>query len=89
MPMPVSTTRRAMAEPYGRTDGGSSDGEVGSIRSSTLPVSVNFTALDSRLRSTWRSRESSVSRSDGTPGALVMRNSRLFCVVIGWKVAST
>ncbi len=68
---------------------GTSSSTAGSTRSSTLPCSVNLTALDSRLRSTWRSRESSVNRSAGAPGAVVTVKSRLFCVVMGRKVAST
>ncbi|GAA3150909.1 hypothetical protein GCM10020001_088160 [Nonomuraea salmonea] len=89
MPTPVSTTRSAMAGPWGRTDAGSSPGAAGSMRSSTLPVSVNLTAFDSRFRSTCRSRESSVSSSAGTPGARVTRKSRPFWPVMGRNVAST
>lgn len=89
MPTPVSATRSARAGPFARTDAGSSDGAAGSMRSSTLPVSVNLTAFESRLPSTCRSRESSVSSSAGTPGAVVTRKARLFWPVMGRKVAST
>ncbi len=87
--MPVSSTRKAMAEPWRRTEAGTSDGSTGSIRRRTLPDSVNFTALDRRFRSTCRSRESSVNRSTGRPGAVLIVKFRLFCVVSGRKVAST
>ncbi|WP_425578424.1 hypothetical protein [Streptomyces flavovirens] len=50
---------------------------------------MNLTALEIRFRRTWRSRESSVSRLDRTPGAVLMVKVRLFCVVIGRNVAST
>ncbi len=89
MPMPVSLTRKATTAPPRWTSAGISESTAGSMRSCTLPRSVNFTALDSRLRSTCRSRESSVSRSTGTPGAVSTVKSRFFCVVIGRKVAST
>ncbi len=89
IPIPVSRTRKATTAPWPRTPAGTSSSAAGSMRSSTLPRSVNFTAFDSRLRSTCRSRESSVSRSAGAPGAVVTVKSRLFCIVIGRKVAST
>ncbi len=89
MPMPESLTWNATTAPSRCTAAGTSWACAGSMRSSTLPRSVNFTALDSRLRSTCRSRESSVSRSTGTPGAVETVNSRLFWLVIGRNVAST
>ena len=89
MPMPVSVTRNATAGPCARSGRGSRSGSTGSMCSSTPPTSVNLTALDSRLRSTCRSRESSVSSSTGEPGATVIRKSRLRWEVIGRNVAST
>ncbi len=87
--MPVSFTRNATTAPPRTTPSGTSSSAAGSMLSSTPPCSVNFTAFDRRLRSTWRSRESSVRRSAGAPGAVVTVNSRLFCVVMGRNVAST
>ncbi len=87
--MPVSLTRKATTGPPRTTPPGTSSSGAGSTDSSTPPRSVNFTALDSRLRSTCRSRESSVSRSAGAPGAVVIVNSRPFWPVMGRKVAST
>lgn len=89
MPMPVSATRKATAGPCARSGRGSRSGSTRSMCSSITPTSVNLTALDSRLRSTCRSRESSVSSSAGDPGATVIRKSRLRCDVIGRNVAST
>jgi len=89
MPMPVSLTRKDSAGPLRLTRSGSRSASAGSMCSSTVPASVNFTAFDSRLRSTWRSRDSSVSSSPAMPGAVVTRKSRLFCMVSGRKVAST
>ena len=69
MPMPVSMTRKATTgPPPARRRRAARRSAAGSMRSSTLPCSVNFTALDSRLRSTCRSRASSVSSSAGDAG---------------------
>ncbi|GAA2977569.1 hypothetical protein GCM10020227_52790 [Streptomyces flavovirens] len=89
IPIPVPFTRKATTPPPRCTESGSSCSAAGSMRSSTLPRSVNLTALEIRFRRTWRSRESSVSRLDRTPGAVLMVKVRLFCVVIGRNVAST
>ncbi len=89
IPIPVSFTRKATTAPPRTTPSGTSSSAAGSTRSSTPPCSVNFTALDSRLRRICRSRESSVSRSAGAPAAVVTVNSRLLCAVMGRKVAST
>ena len=45
--------------------------------SATLPCWVNFTALDSRLCSTWRSRCRSVTSSAGTSGTVATAKSQL------------
>lgn len=50
MPIPVSLTRNATTGPPRYTPDGTSRSAAGSIRSSTPPCSVNFTAFDSRLR---------------------------------------
>lgn len=89
MPIPVSLTRKATTGPPRTTPPGTSSSGAGSTASSTPPRSVNFTAFDSRLRSTCRSRESSVSRSAGAPGAVTTVNSSPFWLVMGRKVAST
>lgn len=59
------------------------------MTSSTEPLSVNFTAFDSRLRSTWSSRCSSVCRVTGSSGETRTEKSRPFSAVSGRKVAST
>ncbi len=89
MPMPVSLTRNMIAGPCSRTAGGSWSGSASSMHSSTPPVSVNFTALDTRLRSTCCRRVSSVTRSAGVPGAVVSSKLSPFWEVSGRNVTST
>ena len=62
---------------------------AGRITSSTAPLSVNFTAFDSRLRSTWSSRCSSVCSVAGSSGETRTEKSSPFSAVSGRNVAST
>ncbi len=62
---------------------------AGWISSSTAPESVNFTALDSRLRSTCCSRCSSVCRVTGSSEETWTAKSSPLSAVSGRKVAST
>ncbi len=99
MPIPVSLTEKAISSASGsviepassncsRMACGTSS-RAGRMTSSTAPESVNFTALDSRLRSTWRSRCSSVCSVAGSSGDTRTDRSRPFSAVSGRKVAST
>ncbi|CAM5373139.1 hypothetical protein STANM309S_04645 [Streptomyces tanashiensis] len=99
MPMPVSVTENAIrsasgsrSEPASRScsliDCGTS-APAGRITSSTAPVSVNFTALDSRLRRTWSSRCSSVWSVADSSGETRTEKSSPFSAVSGRNVAST
>ncbi len=98
MPIPVSDTANATSgasavrtEPLSsicsRISFGTS-APAGRITSSTEPVSVNFTAFDSRFRSTWRSRCSSVCSVAGSSGETRTENSRFFSAVSGRNDAS-
>ncbi len=99
MPMPVSVTEKAiMSASASRSEPASSSCSrmlsgtsppAGRITSSTAPVSVNFTAFDSRFRSTCSSRCSSVWRVAGSSGETRTEKSRPFSAVSGRKVAST
>ncbi len=99
MPIPVSVTEKAMrsasasaSEPASSSCSLIASGTsaaAGRMTSSTAPLSVNFTALESRLRRTWRSRCSSVWRVAGSSGETRTEKSRPFSAVSGRKVAST
>ncbi len=99
IPIPVSVTEKAIrSASASRSEPASSNcsriavgtsAPAGRITSSTAPVSVNFTALDSRLRSTWSSRCSSVCSVAGSSGETRTEKSRPFSAVSGRKVAST
>ena len=43
---------------------------TGATETATPPVSVNFTALPTRLKSTWRIRPGSPRAETGVPGAM-------------------
>ncbi len=99
MPIPVSDTVKAISGSSGpwiapassscsRTCCGTPP-PAGLIEKSTAPVSVNFTALEMRLRSTCWSRCSSVCRVTGRAGETRTSNSRFLSSATGWKVAST
>ncbi len=62
---------------------------AGRMTSSTAPESVNFTAFDSRLRSTCNSRCSSVCSVAGSSGETRTEKSSPFSAVSGLNVAST
>lgn len=99
IPIPVSATENAIrsasasrSEPASRSCSRMATGTsapAGRMTSSTAPESVNFTALESRLRSTWRSRCSSVCSVAGSSGDTRTEKSRPFSAVSGRKVAST
>ncbi len=99
IPIPVSVTEKAIrSASASRSEPASSSCSriavgtsppAGRITSSTAPLSVNFTAFDSRLRSTWSSRCSSVCRVAGNSGETRTEKSRPFSAVSGRKVAST
>lgn len=99
MPIPVSVTEKAIRSPSAsRSEPASSNCSrmasgtpalAGLITSSTAPVSVNFTALERRLRSTCSNRCSSVCRVAGSSGDTRTEKSRPFSAVSGRKVAST
>ncbi len=99
IPMPVSVTEKAIRPASGsRSEPASSrcsrialgtSAPAGRITSSTAPLSVNFTALESRLRSTWSRRCSSVCRVAGSSGETRTEKSSPFSAVSGRKVAST
>ncbi len=71
MPTPVSSTsqRSLIASP---------SPAINPSRSATLPRSVNFTALPSRLTRTWRSRTGSPRRPAGTAASTLDVNARPF-----------
>ncbi len=99
MPMPVSVTENAIRSASGSCSEPASSScsrmatgtsvPAGRMTSSTAPVSVNFTALDSRLRSTCSRRCSSVCSVAGSSGDTRTEKSRPFSAVSGRKVAST
>ncbi len=98
IPMPVSVTEKAIRPASGsRSEPASSrcsrialgTSALLRITSSTAPLSVNLTALESRLRSTWSRRCSSVCRVAGSSGETRTEKSSPFSAVSGRKVAST
>mmetsp|Transcript_3280 Transcript_3280/g.11534 ORF Transcript_3280/g.11534 Transcript_3280/m.11534 type:complete len:246 (-) Transcript_3280:425-1162(-) len=72
MPMPLSLTSKRT-----RTCAGCCS--ITWAASSTLPVSVNLTALDSRLSRTCRSRWPSTMTRWGRRGSMSARSARFFC----------
>ncbi len=99
IPIPVSVTEKAISSESGsrsdpcssicsRIASGTSE-RAERITSSTAPLSVNLTAFESRLRSTWSSRCSSVCSVAGSSGETLTEKSSPFSTVSGRKVAST
>ncbi len=99
IPMPVSLTENAIRSASGSVSEPASSScslmacgtssRAGRMTSSTDPESVNFTALDSRFRSTCNSRCSSVCSVAGSSGEMRTDRSRPFSAVSGRNVAST
>ena len=99
MPIPVSVTENASRLPSpspapspaaASTEPGSAAAaaaETARTRSVTCPFSVNLTAFDSRLPSTWRSRCRSVTSSAGADGSIEISKSSPFSAVSGPNVA--
>ena len=91
MPMPVSTTVNATTPAAPRRAGASKarSAGAGATRRVTEPVSVNLTALDSRLRSTCWSFCGSVTIVGGTPSAISTPNASPLSSACGANACST
>jgi len=88
--MPVSETEKATTGWSPRSVGELNRSFAASrISIRTSPAEVNFTALDSRLRSTCWSRCWSVTTARGTSGAMLTVKRRSFSAMRGRNVAST
>ena len=80
MPMPVSVTRKVIQSPSGFAS------RVTWM--ATVPFSVNLDALDSRLKSTWRTRVTSACMAPMSGGQWTSRTFALFSIS-GWMVDLT
>ena len=90
--MPVSVTEKPMTVPArpSACEASWKPSGAGSIRSETLPSSVNLTAFESRFFSTCWRRCSSVNTVGGTSGPAVSTvSSRPFSSASGRNVRST
>ena len=87
IPIPVSVTENATIGSSPET-GASGDPGIDAARTRrvTWPASVNLTALESRLPSTWRSRCRSVTSSVGAEGSIETSKSSPFSAVSGPNV---